>query len=488
MKESILSKRVIPCLDVDGGRVVKGTEFVDVRDVGDPVEMARYYETEGADELVFLDITATSGQRALAVELARDTAAKVFIPFTVGGGVRSETDVQVLLDAGADKVAINSAALAEPALLDRLAARFGRQCVVLAIDAKRDENSNWEVYAAGGRISTGRKAVEWAQDGARRGAGEILLTSIDRDGTNAGYDLNLIKTVSGAVNVPVIASGGAGRHEHYVQAIREAGAEAVLAASQLHSGKMSIAEVKAHLMASGVAVRPIQRPAAQRLEPIGPGVYRPRIALVDYGSGNRYSVQKALERVGADAAVTDSPEELAAADGVVLPGVGAFGPAMQRLNETGLGEAMRRLAGLGKPILGICLGEQLLFNGSHEQGWCRGLGLIEGMVQEIELPTRPNIGWRQVSVEQPEELAANVPDMAYFYHLHQYAAAASCQADVVASTHLPYVGNPGYQVPTIVRHGNVYGTQFHPEKSSVEGLSLLKNFVNLCLTSKTGLQ
>jgi imidazole glycerol-phosphate synthase subunit HisF len=249
-------KRVIPCLDVDRGRVVKGVEFVDIRDAGDPVELAAHYDREGADELVFLDITATHERRETIATLARRTADDVFVPFTIGGGIRSVADAQVVLDAGADKVSVNSAALARPELLDELAAQFGAQCVVLAIDAKARNGAGeeWEAYVAGGRTPTGRDAVEWAREGVARGAGEILLTSMDRDGTNDGYDLPLTAAVSAAVGVPVIASGGAGELEHLVQALR-AGADAVLCASIFHYGRFSVAQAKEHLAAAGVPVR-----------------------------------------------------------------------------------------------------------------------------------------------------------------------------------------------------------------------------------------
>src|SRR5579859_7793840 len=212
-------KRVIPCLDVDGGRVVKGVGFVDLRDAGDPVELASRYDAAGADELVFLDITATSDRRETVVDLARRTTDDVFVPFTIGGGIRSVADAQAVLDAGADKVSINSAALKRPELISELAATFGAQCVVLAIDAKA-RDGGWEAYLAGGRTSTGRDTVAWAHEGAERGAGEILLTSMDRDGTNAGYDLALTAAVAGAVAVPVIASGGAGELDDLTQAVR----------------------------------------------------------------------------------------------------------------------------------------------------------------------------------------------------------------------------------------------------------------------------
>lgn len=246
-------KRVIPCLDVDAGRVVKGVGFVDLRDAGDPVELAARYDAAGADELVFLDITATSDKRETVTKLARRAADEVFIPFTVGGGIRSVADAQAVLDAGADKVSVNSAALQHPELLDALAATFGSQCVVLAIDAKRDGKS-WQAYLAGGRIATGRDAVRWAQEGVERGAGEILLTSMDRDGTEAGYDLELTQAVAGAVSVPVIASGGAGALEHLAPAI-QAGADAVLCASIFHYGRHTLAEAKDALSAAGVPIR-----------------------------------------------------------------------------------------------------------------------------------------------------------------------------------------------------------------------------------------
>jgi imidazole glycerol-phosphate synthase subunit HisF len=260
-------KRVIPCLDVDAGRVVKGVEFVDIRDAGDPVELAVHYDREGADEVVFLDITATHEKRDTIARLARATADEVFVPFTIGGGIRSVADAQAVLDAGADKVSVNSAVLTRPQLIDELAGVFGAQCVVLAIDAKAvttanggdghdggGEASAWEAYLAGGRTSTGRDVVAWAREAVERGAGEILLTSMDRDGTSDGYDLGLTRAVSDAVSVPVIASGGAGELEHLAQALM-AGADAVLCASIFHYGQHTVGEAKAHLAQAGIPVR-----------------------------------------------------------------------------------------------------------------------------------------------------------------------------------------------------------------------------------------
>jgi cyclase len=254
-------KRVIPCLDVDAGRVVKGTNFVGLRDAGDPVELAERYDAEGADELVFLDIAASHERRETIVELARRTADNVFVPFTIGGGVRSVSDAQAVLDAGADKVSVNSPALARPALIDELADVFGAQCVVIAIDAKRRGSADgWDVYVNGGRkLVEGREAVAWAREATERGAGEVLLTSMDRDGTTAGYEIELTRAVADAVSVPVIASGGAGELRHLSEAIIEGGADAVLCASIFHYGTYRVCDAKEHLREAGIPVR-LERP------------------------------------------------------------------------------------------------------------------------------------------------------------------------------------------------------------------------------------
>jgi cyclase len=252
---SNLTHRVIPCLDVTGGRVVKGVEFVNLRDAGDPVEMAAVYNREGADELVFLDITASSDSRSTMIDVVRRTANQLFIPLTVGGGIRSVEDIRGLLSAGADKISINTAALARPELISEGADIFGTQCITVAIDARRKEAGTWEVFTHGGRRSTGIDVVAWAARIAELGAGEILLTSMDRDGTLAGYDLPLLEAVSAAVNIPVIASGGAGTLPHFAEALQPGRADAVFAASVFHFGTMRIAEVKQYLHDQGLPVR-----------------------------------------------------------------------------------------------------------------------------------------------------------------------------------------------------------------------------------------
>lgn len=249
------AKRIIPCLDVKNGRVVKGTSFVRLRDAGDPVEAAAEYDRQGADELVFLDITASAQARGIMIDMVRRVAERIFIPLTVGGGIRTVQDFTGLLRAGADKVSVNSAALKNPKLISEAAGKFGSQCVVCAIDAKRLPGGGWTVYLNGGRVDTGRDAVAWAREAERLGAGEILLTSMDRDGVKNGYDLELTAAVSQSVSVPVIASGGAGKPEHFYDAFQIGKADAVLAASLFHFGELTIPELKRYLAARGVPVR-----------------------------------------------------------------------------------------------------------------------------------------------------------------------------------------------------------------------------------------
>lgn len=250
-----LASRIIPCLDVDAGRVVKGVNFVDIRDAGDPVEISKRYNEQGADEITFLDITASSDDRATTVHTVERIAEEVFIPLTVGGGIRKVEDVRTLLNAGADKIAINTAAIHNPQLVNDAAERFGSQCIVVAIDAKQVSENRWELFTHGGRKATGIDAVEWAQKMAAMGAGELLLTSMDRDGTKNGFDLKLTRAITDTVDIPVIASGGVGTLDHLADGILQGGADAVLAASIFHFGEFTIPEAKAHLSKRGVCVR-----------------------------------------------------------------------------------------------------------------------------------------------------------------------------------------------------------------------------------------
>ena len=254
----MLTKRIIPCFDVDHGRVVKGISFVELRDAGDPVELATQYDANGADELVFLDITASSDYRDSVYDLIAETADQIFIPLTVGGGVRSPEDVRKMLEHGADKVSINTAAIESPQVISDSARRFGPQCIVVAMDAKKIADSKWEIYTHGGRNATGLDAIEWAQQATDRGAGELLITSMDTDGHQDGYDIDLLRTVRNRVDVPIIASGGAGTPEHLYDALTVGGADAVLAASIFHFGKYTIQDLKNYLQRRGLPMRPVE--------------------------------------------------------------------------------------------------------------------------------------------------------------------------------------------------------------------------------------
>lgn len=251
----MLAKRIIPCLDVRDGRVVKGVNFVNIRDAGDPVELATYYSNQGADEIVFLDITATSDARNTVADVVERTAAQVFVPLTVGGGIRTLDDFQRLLRAGADKISVNSAAVKDPTLISRAAERFGSQCIVLAIDARLRPEGWYEVVVAGGRTPTGMDAVEWAKKGQELGAGEILLTSMDADGTRAGFDLEMTRAITEAVSIPVIASGGCGGLEHFAEVFEQTGCDAALAASLFHFGELTVPQVKSYLKEQGIPTR-----------------------------------------------------------------------------------------------------------------------------------------------------------------------------------------------------------------------------------------
>ncbi|MFI5270710.1 MAG: imidazole glycerol phosphate synthase subunit HisF [Candidatus Saccharimonadales bacterium] len=480
MRSPDIPVRIIPCLDVHDGRVVKGQQFLNLQDAGDPVELAEYYESGGADEIVFLDISATNESRGTVTDRVEAIARNIFIPFTVGGGIRSVADAQVVLDNGADKVAVNSAAIEDPSLLSDLARHVGRQSVVLSIDAKQSpEGTTWEVYTAGGSKPTGKDVVTWAEQGVGLGAGEILITSIDQDGENSGYNLELLEKIAAVVKVPLIASGGAGEYRHFSEAAQIEGVDALLCASALHRGNLSIATIKDYLSNNGIKVRPLDERMWQDFK-AGQDQQRPRLAIVDYGMGNRYSISAALERVGASVVVTEDPKEILMSDGMILPGVGAFPAAMNNLEEQDLVGTLNQFRKLGKPILGICLGYQLLFDGSEEQEETTGLGWVSGRVAEVDTVVSPNIGWRTVDLVR-STLTKGLNEEELFYHVHQFAPTLVDEESVKGVTTMGKTNNGRVSSATsIVKDGNVSGTQFHPEKSSYAGLALLANFVDSC--------
>lgn len=484
MRNPDIPTRLIPCLDVDKGRVVKGVKFKNLKDAGDPIELGQRYEAEGGDELMILDISASNENRSTVVELTKEATRNIFVPVTIGGGIKSVKGAQDVLDSGADNVAVNSAAVKDPKFLPDLSFQIGKQSLTLAIDAKRNsDESGWEVYIGGGKYATGIDAIAWAKEGARS-AGQILLTSKDRDGTNSGFDIELLKAITAEVDIPVIASGGAGLNEHYSQAIKDGKADAVLGASTLHWRKLTIPGIKNHLSSEGIIVRPVPKNKVDFKDLDLQEEKQPLMAIVNYGMGNRSSVAAALDRVGAKTIITNDPEEIILADGLILPGVGAFPAAMERLKEGNLIPALNKFRELGKPILAICLGLQLLFEKSEEYEETEGLGWIKGSVTSTDTVVQPNIGWRFVDIDQQSPLTQDLSSQALFYHAHEFAARPVSNNVVKGISNLgrTALGHPSSAV-SVVQNGLVFGTQFHPEKSSYDGLQVLRNFVKICRSS-----
>lgn len=496
--------RVIARLDVKGPNVVKGVQFEALRVMGKPSELATEYFLQGADELLYLDIVASLYRRDNLLHIVREASKSIFVPFIAGGGVRSIDDIHDLLQAGAEKVAINTAATKRPELIKEAAQRFGSQCIVVSIEAKRSKRGGWEAFTDNGRQATGLDAVEWAKRVEALGAGEILLTSVDKEGTRRGLDTELIAAVTDVVSIPVIASGGAGSAEEAAVEVAESGAVAVAVASILHYGTTSIAAIKDALLAHGMEVRPptaseqahapalkeetdifdVNRYTKQQFKntvsidphegeafdiPLG-DPKTADITIVDYGINNVRSVAMAFESFGTRVAIAKTPAHIANARRLVLPGVGAFGDGMEALSLRGLVEPLRKKVESGTPLLGICLGMQLLFSESEEFGLHKGLDLIHGRVisfpdpKQVSIPDYklPHIGWRKIHPS-----GASV----YFVHsLYPVPEDAACIQETAVYG--------GVTFPATVREGVVTGMQFHPEKSGEAGIAMLERFCN----------
>ncbi len=513
--------RVIARLDVKGPNVVKGIQFECLRVLAKPDDLAEEYYLQGADELIYFDIVANLYRRNNLIDIVDKTTERVFIPFTIGGGVRSIEDITLLLKAGADKVAINTTATKNPGLIKKASRMFGSQCIVSSIEAKWVVGKNkWEAYVDNGRQKTGLDAVEWAKQVEQLGAGEIFLTSIDKDGTEKGFDLNLIKAVSEAVSIPVIAAGGAGKPEDLVKGINDCSADAVAIGSILHYKKYDIYGIKDVLSKAGVNIRevknakrvetkPDQKPdlvtfnkyldkqlKEARLEKDGPQgtLVKPKkvngkadIGVIEYGINNVKSVINAFEKVGRKAKVVESPEEIYSFKALVLPGVGAFENGMKGLEEKGFIKPIKEKVNSGTPLLGICLGMQMLFSESEEFGLCKGFDFIKGKVTSLKQPSEvkmkgyklPHIGWNELRFPifdkngllwKKSELR-NTKEKSYVYFVHSFVGTPKEQESIVATSEY---GNQEFCVFT--KQGNVSGAQFHPEKSGEIGLAILKSF------------
>lgn len=513
------SKRIIARLDVKGPNVIKGIQFECLRVMGKPDDLARKYYLAGADELIYLDTVASLYQRNNLLGIVERASRNIFIPLTAGGGVRSLDDIRALLAAGAEKVAINTAATKNPELIRQAAKTFGSQCIVLSIEAKLIGSNRWEVYTDNGRQRTGLDVIKWAKRAERLGAGEILLTSVDMDGTERGFDLDLVKAVGDAVTIPVIASGGTGSPEDTVKCFKGTGADAVAVASILHYRKFSIADIKKNLTKNHIPVRTVLHPGKnqaslkrpsqdnynqytlqhlasltglaadkigvqedsadiQKDYPKGPA----DIGIIDYKINNVRSVLRAFQKLNKKIALVERPTELGLVKALILPGVGSFGKGMQALDKNGLIEPLKARLAQGMPILGICLGMQMLFSGSTEFGQHQGLGLIAGKVVPFKPPNKmrladyklPHIGWNDLMISRKSALLSNIKNRSGVYFVHSFYPKPKDKSAVLARAEY---GNQEFCA--VVQKNNIMGTQFHPEKSGEAGLTILKNFCRL---------
>lgn len=478
--------RVISRLDVKGPNVVKGLRLEGLRVLGKPAELAKQYYEQGADEILYIDIVASLYERNNLSNVVKEAISLgVYVPMTVGGGVRKLEDIQELLHAGADKVAINTAATKNPRLITEAAKRFGSQCIVGSIEAKKIGPQKWEAYVDNGRERTGLDAVEWAVKLVELGAGELLVTSVDRDGCESGYDVELIQKISQLVSVPVIASGGAGNPQQVAHCATKTNCAAMAVGSILHYKKSTIPEIKTALeQEKNLLFR-------KNHESLNTGIISslPKgktISIIDYGVGNIMSVISAFEKMGCQVKIICASWEVTEATHLVLPGVGAFGEGMAQLEKRGLASAIKEYVATGKPLLGICLGAQLLLSESEEFGIHQGLDIVRGKVVKFKDPQEintagyrvPHVVWNSLTAVSEEawkkSILADTPSGAKVYFIHSYYLVPEDQSTVLATAEY------GQQrFCAAFKQGNVYGCQFHPEKSGEFGLSIINQFAHL---------
>jgi cyclase len=510
--------RIIPRLDVKGNNLVKGVHLEGLRVLGLPERFSRQYYLDGADEILFMDLVASLYNRNNLGDVIRRIVQDVYVPITVGGGIRTIDDMRRILRSGADKVALNTAVVANPELLYQGAKTFGSQCMVLSIEAIRQGPGMYRNYTDNGREPTGLDVVEWTRRAADLGAGEILLTSVDREGTGKGYDLELIDLVCSAVDIPVIACGGAGSPEDIVDVAERCDVGALAAASIFHYGLLestglekcgegnvdylkqflrggrsildnyttaSVSEVKDLLSTRGISVCGAPTTTGKNAEPCAtsgvPAAAKPLVVLADYGGGNLFSVEQALRASGADILISKDPEDVRRADKALLAGVGSFGDGMRELRTRGLIEALREFIADGKDVLGICLGMQLLFEWGYEFGTHEGLGFLPGSVTRLDNTSVriPHIGWnaifpREEAAPFQDALMDDVDSHERFYFVHSYQVQPTDPGCCVAWTR--YGDN---EFCSALRKDNLAGCQFHPERSGPSGLKIYRNWITL---------
>lgn len=465
--------RIIPRLDIKGPNVIKGVHLEGLRIVGKPAELAKKYYDQGADEILYIDIVASLYGRENILEIIKNTISLgVFIPITVGGGIRTLEDIKNILRAGADKIAINTFAVKNPEFIKKASEKFGSQCIVGSIEAKKKEENKWEVYIENGREKTGLDVIEWAKKLVELGVGELLITSIDQEGTEEGYDLDLIKKISDEVSVPVIACGGAKNCENLKECLEKTKCEAVAIASLLHYEKISINEIKKYLKDGNMNIRENYKLLDKFLKE-----NKKTISIIDYGLGNLQSVRMGFEKVGNPVKIINTPEEVKDAESLVLPGVGAFKEGMRGLRERNLIESIKKHVQLKKPLLGICLGAQLFLSKSEEFGIHEGLNLIKGVVTKFkgkQFKNRyrvPHIGWNNISSTKEDIFLKDVTKNADMYFVHSFFIRPGDKNEILATT---CYGDKEFC--SIVIKDKIYGCQFHPEKSGEIGLKILDNF------------
>ena len=505
--------RIIPRLDIKGPNVVKGVHMEGLRVLGKPERFARHYYENGADELIYQDVVASLYGRNSLMEIIAKTSREIFIPLTVGGGLRSIEDIRAALTAGADKVCLNTAAIRSPELIGEAATVFGSSTIVIAIEAMKQMDGTYEAFTENGRERTGKDVFEWARQVESLGAGEIIITSIEREGTGNGFDLDLVARVAKSVSIPVIAHGGAGKALHVVDVLVKGQADSVCIASIFHYDclksrnsvgdqyeegntdylrhgqnsnefeSLSISQLRRLLSDYRIICR-LPRPNTNAMTRNSACT----VAIVDMGLGNLFSIQKACQQVGLRAVITNKKVDIASADAVILPGVGAFGKAMQNLIRLGLVEELQRVSDEGKPMLAICLGMQLLMDSSQEFGIHDGLGIVGGIVRKFrfndslfEKPVKvPNIGWHRIYPIAGERMRWTETPLAgfdrnvYMYFVHSYYVELADNRNLVSLTRYS-----GFEYCSALRYKNVFGFQFHPERSGPEGIQIYREFAKM---------
>jgi imidazole glycerol phosphate synthase glutamine amidotransferase subunit len=486
------TRRIIPRLDIKGPNVVKGIHLEGLRVVGKPAELAKRYYEQGADEIIYLDVVASLYGRNSLLDIIKETISLgVFIPLIVGGGIRSLEDIKMVLRAGADKVAINTAAIKNPEIISKSSQMFGSQCIVGSIEAKSIGVDKWEAYMENGREKTGLDVLEWAKRLVKLGAGELLITSIDNEGTQKGFEENLIQKVSSLVSVPVIACGGAGSLEHISSCLKKTNCQAISLASILHYQKFTITEIKENLEKNLITVRPFLENdkfnnglSNNEINPT-PVILdkKPIISIIDYGLGNLKSVIKGFNEIGCQVKIINTPKEIIEAESIVLPGVGSFEEWIKGLKQRNLIDSLNEYVQQGKPLLGICLGSQLLLTESQEFGVHKGLNIVKGKVIGFKTPEEikeemyyvPHIGWNNLFIlgEKDNENYSlnNLIRNKKVYFAHSFYMVLENKMEILSQT-----SYGGQNFCSMYKKGNIYGCQFHPEKSGEIGLKLLKFF------------